>query len=207
MVTWFAALAVLGAAQVAQTPEVLQAVNPVHGVRFFTENGFSGFLALGAVILVVVGGEALYADLGHFGRRPIVHGWYGLVLPSLVLVYFGQGALLLDEPGAIDNPFYRLAPDWALVPLVVLATTATVIASQALISAAFSLTRQAAQLGYFPRVHVRHTSSTTVGQIYSRSPREAGSRSSWPPSCSSCSARGARAGYWSPSGSSGAARR
>jgi KUP system potassium uptake protein len=166
MVVWFAVLAVLGAAQVAQEPSVFRAINPTYGVRFFADNGFTGFLVLGAVILVVVGGEALYADMGHFGRRPIIFGWYGLVLPALVLVYFGQGALLIDDPAAIDNPFYRMAPDWALVPLVVLATMATVIASQALISGAYSLTRQAVQLGYSPRVLVKHTSPTEIGQIY-----------------------------------------
>ena len=166
MITWFVTIGVLGAAQIVREPGVARALNPVWGVQFFADNGFRGFLALGAVILVVVGGEALYADLGHFGRRPISMGWYGLVLPSLLLCYFGQGALLLADPADIDNPFYRMAPDWAIIPLVLLATMATVIASQALISAAFSLTRQAAQLGYLPRVHVRHTSASEIGQIY-----------------------------------------
>ncbi len=166
MIVWFSTIAVLGGAQVVQHPGVVRAVNPARAVEFFADNGARGFLALGAVILVVVGGEALYADLGHFGRRPIAHGWYGLVLPSLLLVYFGQGALLIDDPGAIENPFFRMAPDAAVLPLVVLATMATVIASQALISAAFSLTQQAAQLGYLPRVRVRHTSDTEIGQIY-----------------------------------------
>ena len=166
MVVWFATIAVLGAVNVAEHPSVFRAVNPRYAVSFFVDNGFRGFLSLGAVILVVVGGEALYADMGHFGRRPIMFGWYGLVMPSLVLVYFGQGALLIDDPAAIDNPFYRLAPDWALYPLVVLATIATVIASQALISGAFSLTRQAVQLGYCPRVQVTHTSPSQIGQIY-----------------------------------------
>jgi KUP system potassium uptake protein len=166
MVVWFTTIAVLGAVNVAGHPSVFRAVNPRFAVSFFADNGFRGFLSLGAVILVVVGGEALYADMGHFGRRPIMLGWYGLVMPSLVLVYFGQGALLIDDPAAIDNPFYRLAPDWALYPLVVLATIATVIASQALISGAFSLTRQAVQLGYSPRVRVTHTSSAHIGQIY-----------------------------------------
>jgi KUP system potassium uptake protein len=166
MVVWFTTIAVLGAANVGQHPGVFRAVNPGYAVSFFADNGFRGFLALGAVILVVVGGEALYADMGHFGRRPIMLGWYGLVMPSLVLVYFGQGALLIDDPGDIDNPFYRLAPEWALYPLVVLATVATVIASQALISGAFSLTRQAVQLGYCPRVRITYTSATQIGQIY-----------------------------------------
>ncbi|HEY8059253.1 MAG TPA: KUP/HAK/KT family potassium transporter, partial [Acidimicrobiales bacterium] len=166
MITWFVTIGGLGIAQIVREPGVTRAVNPVRGVQFFADNGFRGFLALGAVILVVVGGEALYADLGHFGRRPITLGWYALVLPSLLLCYFGQGALLLADPADIDNPFYRMAPDWAIIPLVLLATMATVIASQALISAAFSLTRQAAQLGYLPRVHVRHTSASEIGQIY-----------------------------------------
>ena len=166
MVVWFAVIGVLGAVQVVDHPDILRAIDPSHAVTFFADNGFTGFLVLGAVILVVVGGEALYADMGHFGRRPILLGWYGIVLPSLLLVYFGQGALLIHEPGAIENPFYRLAPDWALVPLVVLATAATVIASQALISGAYSLTRQAVQLGYSPRVHVQQTSATQEGQIY-----------------------------------------
>jgi KUP system potassium uptake protein len=166
MVVWFTTIGVLGAVNVAERPSVFRAVNPRYAVSFFANNGFRGFLSLGAVILVVVGGEALYADMGHFGRRPIMFGWYGLVMPSLILVYFGQGALLIDDPAAIDNPFYRLAPDWALYPLVVLATIATVIASQALISGAFSLTRQAVQLGYSPRVRVTHTSSSQIGQIY-----------------------------------------
>jgi KUP system potassium uptake protein len=138
----------------------------MHAVSFFAHTGRLGFLVLGAVILVVVGGEALYADLGHFGRAPIAWGWYGVVLPSLVLAYFGQGALLIRDPSAIDNPFYRLAPGWALYPLVALATAATIIASQALISGAFSLARQAVQLGFSPRLVVRHTSETHVGQIY-----------------------------------------
>ena len=150
----------------ADHPRVFRAVDPGYAISFFADNGFRGFLVLGAVILVVVGGEALYADMGHFGRRPIMLGWYGLAMPSLVLVYFGQGALLIDDPQAIDNPFYRLAPDWALYPLVVLATVATVIASQALISGAFSLTRQAVQLGYSPRVRISQTSPTQIGQIY-----------------------------------------
>jgi KUP system potassium uptake protein len=166
MVVWFTTIGVLGAIHVAGRPGVFAALNPAHALSFFAANGAEGFLVLGAVILVVVGGEALYADMGHFGRRPIVIGWYGMVLPSLLLVYFGQGALLIDDPSAIDNPFYRLAPAWALYPLVVLATMATVIASQALISGAYSLTHQAVQLGYSPRVFVRHTSASQFGQIY-----------------------------------------
>jgi KUP system potassium uptake protein len=166
MAVWFATMAVLGVGRIAQHPGVLRALAPSYAVSFFAHNGFTGFLVLGAVILVVVGGEALYADLGHFGRIPITIGWYSAVLPSLILVYFGQGALLLRDPSAIDNPFYRMAPHWGLYPLVVLATVATVIASQALISGAFSLTSQAVQLGYFPRVNVRYTSEKHIGQIY-----------------------------------------
>ncbi len=166
MIVWFVVTGGLGAASVVRRPGVLRAIAPSHAVSFFADNGFTGFLVLGAVILVVVGGEALYADMGHFGRRPILLGWYGLVLPSLLLMYFGQGALLIRDPSAIDNPFYRLAPDWGLYPLVVLATVATVIASQALISGAYSITAQAVQLGYSPRVLVRHTSEEQFGQIY-----------------------------------------
>ena len=166
MIVWFITIGVLGAAQIVRQPTVLRAVFPGYAISFFVRNGFTGFLVLGAVVLVVVGGEALYADLGHFGRKPILVGWYAAVLPSLLLVYFGQGALLLREPTAVVNLFYRLAPQWALVPLVILATSATVIASQALISGAFSLTHQAVQLGYSPRVQIRHTSPTQFGQIY-----------------------------------------
>jgi KUP system potassium uptake protein len=166
MIVWFITIAVLGANQLRREPRVLRAVWPGYAVRFFVDNGVKGFLVLGAVILVVVGGEALYADMGHFGRRPILVGWYGLVLPSLILVYFGQGALLIRDPSAIDNPFYRMAPHAMLYPLAILATIATVIASQALISGAFSLTHQAVQLGYSPRVEVRHTSEAQIGQIY-----------------------------------------
>jgi KUP system potassium uptake protein len=166
MIVWFITMGVLGVSQIAQMPTVMRGLSPTYAVSFFANNGFTGFLVLGAVILVVVGGEALYADLGHFGRRPITIGWYALVLPSLVLVYFGQGALLLRDPAAVDNPFYRMAPTWALVPLVIIATVATVIASQALISGAFSLTYQSIQLGYSPRVRVRHTSEHHIGQIY-----------------------------------------
>ena len=156
----------LGALEIGVAPEVLRAINPTHAVRFLADNGFTGFFALGSVFLVVTGGEALFADMGHFGRFPITLSWYGIVLPGLVLNYFGQGALLLTEPEAIDNPFYRLAPEWATIPLVVLATGATVIASQALISGAFSLTHQAAQLGYLPRLRIIHTSAEERGQVY-----------------------------------------
>jgi KUP system potassium uptake protein len=164
---WFTTLAVLGIAEIVRHPGVLRAVSPWYGVEFFGRNGTAGFLVLGSVFLVVTGGEALYADMGHFGRRPIRLTWFGLVLPALVLNYFGQGALLINEPArAAEHPFFMLAPDWALLPLVGLATIATVIASQAVISGAFSLTRQAVQLGYLPRLQIEHTSTREIGQIY-----------------------------------------
>lgn len=166
MLVWFLALAVLGLIQIVQAPEVLHAVNPVHAVVLFINHGWIAALTLGAVVLAVTGAEALYADMGHFGKRPIRLVWTFLVLPALVMNYFGQGALLLHDQEALENPFYHLAPDWAQAPLVVLATMAAVIASQAVISGAFSLTRQAVQLGYLPRREVRHTSAHEIGQIY-----------------------------------------
>jgi KUP system potassium uptake protein len=166
MLVWFLAIAVLGVAEAARRPEVLLAVSPHHAVRFMLQHGYLGFLVLGSVFLVVTGGEALYADMGHFGLRPIRMAWFVVALPALLLNYFGQGALVLRDPSAVENPFYRLAPSWALYPLVALATAAAVIASQALISGAFSLTRQAVQLGFSPRVDVEHTSSREIGQIY-----------------------------------------
>ena len=166
MFLWFITLGVLGAVQVVQHPGVVAAVNPLHGIRFFAHNGWHGYLVLGSVFLVVTGGEALYADMGHFGARPIRLSWYFFVLPALLLNYFGQGALVLLDPAAAEHPFFGLAPAWALLPLVGLSTLATVIASQAVISGAFSLTRQAVQLGYLPRVDIAHTSETEGGQIY-----------------------------------------
>ncbi|HEU4566364.1 MAG TPA: potassium transporter Kup [Gemmatimonadaceae bacterium] len=166
MLLWFASIATFGVLEIVQEPHILLAINPWYGVRFFIHNGTHGFLILGAVVLVVTGGEALYADMGHFGKRPIRLAWFAFVFPALLLNYFGQGALLLRDPSATDNPFYRLIPEPLLIPMVVLATTAAVIASQALISGAFSLTRQAMQLGYMPRVTVRHTSAHEAGQIY-----------------------------------------
>ncbi|MEO5935814.1 MAG: KUP/HAK/KT family potassium transporter, partial [Terriglobales bacterium] len=165
-VVWFVTIATLGIIQILKLPSVLAAVNPYYGVDFFVRNQGSGFLVLGSVFLVVTGGEALYADMGHFGRKPIRLAWAFLVLPALLLNYFGQGALLIQDPAAVANPFYRMAPEWALYPLVGIATAATIIASQALISGAFSLTMQAVQLGYLPRVHIEHTSAQTRGQIY-----------------------------------------
>ena len=163
---WFSTLAVLGVASILREPGVLAAFNPLHAVRFFQANGLAGYLVLGAVFLVATGGEALYADLGHFGEPPIQIDWFTVVAPSLLLNYFGQGALLLRDPAAAQNPFYRLVPEWGLYPLVVLATMATVIASQAVISGVFSLTRQAVQLGYATRMEIVHTSPREIGQIY-----------------------------------------
>ncbi len=166
MCTWFGVLAVLGAISVWETPEVLAALNPVYAFGFLVGDPWHSFLALGAIVLAVTGGEALYTDMGHFGKFPIRAAWFGLVLPALVLNYYGQGALLLKDPAAIQSPFYLLAPGWALIPMVVLATAATVIASQAVISGAFSVARQAVQLGYLPRMRIVHTSDTEAGQIY-----------------------------------------
>ncbi len=166
MLLWFATLGLLGALSIVRHPEVLAAVNPWYAVAFFVQHGVAGMIVLGAVVLAVTGGEALYADMGHFGKRPIRLAWFGFVLPALVLNYFGQGALLLYEPDAAHNPFYRLAPDWALYPMVALSTVAAVIASQAVISGAFSVTRAAIQLGYAPRMNVAHTSERAIGQIY-----------------------------------------
>jgi KUP system potassium uptake protein len=166
MVVWFITLAILGVSWIVRYPAVLAAVNPIYALRFFRENGLHGFTVLGAVFLAVTGGEALYADMGHFGKRPIRVAWFALVLPSLVINYFGQGALLLTAPESAEQPFFLLAPAWALLPLVVLATAAAIIASQALISGAFSLTRQAIQLGYSPRLDISHTSSHEIGQVY-----------------------------------------
>jgi KUP system potassium uptake protein len=163
---WFVAISLLGFQQIIRAPQVLAAINPIHGFEFFMINGWRGFVVLGAVFLVVTGGEALYADIGHFGTAPIRLTWFAVVLPALTLNYFGQGALLLVEPEAAVNPFYRMAPSWALYPLVVLATAAAVIASQAIISGAFSLTMQAIQLGYSPRLKVIYTSARIIGQIY-----------------------------------------
>jgi KUP system potassium uptake protein len=163
---WFFTLTMLGISQIIREPGVLAAVNPAHGFTFFLENGWRGFVVLGSVFLVVTGGEALYADMGHFGKRPIRVAWFVVVLPALLLNYFGQGALLIHTPAAVENPFYRMVPPWALYPVVIIATAATVIASQALISGAFSLTMQAVQLGYLPRVAIDHTSAREFGQIY-----------------------------------------
>ena len=166
MCVWFVVLAVLGVIEIAQNPAVLAAVNPAYAVRFVAANPLVAFLALGAVVLAVTGTEALYADMGHFGATPIRRAWLFFVGPALVMNYFGQGALLLAHPEAIKNPFYLLAPQWALIPLVILATIAAIIASQAVISGAFSLTRAAVQMGYCPRLKITHTSAREIGQIY-----------------------------------------
>ncbi len=166
MVVWFSVLGLLGLVAILRRPEVLQALNPLWAIRFFAGHSGTGIAILGAAVLALTGAEALYADMGHFGRTPIARAWFRLVLPGLLLNYFGQGALLLENPEAIRNPFYLLAPDWALLPLILLATLATIIASQAVISGAFSLTHQAIQLGYIPRMTVRHTSSDEQGQVY-----------------------------------------
>ncbi len=166
MLVWFATLATLGGFAIVREPAVLSALSPTHGAAFLATHGLVGLSILGIVFLVVTGGEALYADIGHFGTGPIRLGWYALVLPCLLVNYFGQGALILARPGEVSNPFYQLAPSWLLYPLVVLATMATVIASQAIISGAFSLTSQATRLGYLPRVRITHTSRHQRGQIY-----------------------------------------
>ncbi len=163
---WLATLALLGIRWIVTSPGVLLAINPLHAVDFFISNGAAGFLVLASVFLAITGGEALYADMGHFGRSPIRRGWFWIVLPALTLNYFGQGALLLANPQAIANPFYLLAPTWLLPPLIVLATAATVIASQAVISGVFSVTRQALNLGYLPRLRIDHSSEHEIGQVY-----------------------------------------
>ncbi|HSX64250.1 MAG TPA: potassium transporter Kup [Pseudoxanthomonas sp.] len=165
-VVWFITLAVMGVVNILHEPEVLQAINPIWAARFFMEYQWHGVFILGAVVLAVTGGEAIYTDMGHFGARPIRLGWYWFVLPSLMLNYLGQGALVLENPLAVKNPFYIGVPEWGRYPMIVLATAATVIASQAVITGGFSVARQAMQLGYIPRMHVKHTSSSTEGQIY-----------------------------------------
>jgi KUP system potassium uptake protein len=166
LATWFVVIAILGVRSLAMNPRALMAFNPLHAVSFFSRNGAHGFLALGAVILCLTGGEALYADMGHFGKLPIRLAWYGLALPALALSYLGQAAYLLDHPAAASRPFYSTVPLPLLYPMVALATLATIVASQALISAVFSLTRQATQLGFLPRVNIVHTSGSVAGQIY-----------------------------------------
>ncbi len=163
---WFLAIAAAGLARIGDHPDILLALNPAHAVRFLAENRGTGFLVLGSVFLVLTGGEALYADMGHFGRRPIRLAWFGLVMPALLVNYYGQGAFVLAHPEGVRNPFYLMLPGWAALPMVALATAATVIASQAVISGAFSITRQAILLGYVPRLEILHTSDRQIGQIY-----------------------------------------
>ena len=163
---WFVVIAFLGVVHIVLNPRVLAAVDPTYGIGFLASHGMIGLLTLGAVFLAVTGAEALYADLGHFGRRPIQIAWLALVLPSLLLNYFGQAALVLRSPAAVENPFFLMAPDWLQIPFVVLATAATVIASQAVITGAYSMTRQAIQLGLLPRLEIRHTSAARAGQIF-----------------------------------------
>ena len=166
MIAWFVVIAGFGLWNIAQNPIVLRALNPYWAWHFFATHDWHAVLILGAVVLTVTGGEALYADMGHFGKRPIRWGWFGFVLPALVLNYYGQGAVLLRHPEAVANPFYMSIPDWAQIPMLVLATTAAAVASQAVITGAFSVTRQAIQLGYLPRLHIKYTSKDTIGQIY-----------------------------------------
>ncbi len=166
IIVWFSTIGLLGAAEIARNPTIVHAINPLYGIRLILDDPALGYPVLGAVVLAVTGAEALYADMGHFGRGPIRRAWLRFVFPALLLNYFGQGALLLANPETVENPFYRLAPDWAVLPLVALASTATVIASQAVISGAFSLARQAVQLGYLPRMQVRHTSAEEMGQVF-----------------------------------------
>ncbi len=166
MLFWFGTLGILGIINIAHDPSILHAMNPFYAWQFFASHPWIAFVALGAVVLSVTGGEALYADMGHFGRLPIRLAWFGFVLPALLLNYFGQGALILHDVTSIKNPFYLLAPAWAVLPLILLATLATVIASQAVITGAFSVSRQALQLGYLPRMHIQHTSESEQGQVY-----------------------------------------
>ncbi len=166
MLLWFASLAILGLVQVIQNPQILAALLPMHGINFLLVNKFHGFIVLGAVFLAVTGAEAIYTDMGHFGKQPIRWVWFLVVFPALVLNYFGQGAMLLTDPEKASQPFYALVPSWAMIPMVLLATLATIIASQAVITGSFSLTRQAIQLGYLPRLRITHTSFSQIGQIY-----------------------------------------
>ena len=166
MLLWFGTLAILGVIGIAHNSAILHALNPFYALEFFMKQPITAFVSLGAVVLAVTGAEALYADMGHFGRRPVTLAWYILVLPALLLNYFGQGALILHDANAIKNPFYLLAPEWALIPLILLTTVSTVIASQAVITGAFSISRQALQLGFIPRMHIQHTSESMQGQVY-----------------------------------------
>ena len=166
MLVWFATIGYFGLLEIIDKPSILKALNPMYGLNFLLNHQGVSVAILGAIVLAITGGEALYSDMGHFGRSPIKFSWFLIVFPALLLNYFGQGALLIADPKAIDNPFYRLAPDWALIPLIILASTATIIASQAVISGVFSITSQAVQLGYIPRLRVKHTSDKEFGEVY-----------------------------------------
>ena len=166
MLLWFVTIGYFGLLEIIDKPSILRALNPMYGLNFLFKHQGVSIAILGAIVLAITGGEALYSDMGHFGRSPIKFSWFLIVFPALLLNYFGQGALLISEPKAIDNPFYRLAPDWALIPLIILASTATIIASQAVISGVFSITSQAVQLGYIPRLRVKHTSDKEYGEVY-----------------------------------------
>jgi KUP system potassium uptake protein len=166
MLVWFGTIAYLGLLEIIDKPSILRALNPMYGMNFLLNHQGVSIAILGTIVLAITGGEALYSDMGHFGRSPIKFSWFLIVFPALLLNYFGQGALLIADPKAIDNPFYRLAPDWALIPFIILASTATIIASQAVISGVFSITSQAVQLGYIPRLRVKHTSNKEHGEVY-----------------------------------------
>ena len=166
MVVWFAVIAAAGLGRIVAHPAIVKALSPSYGVEFFADHPGIAFISLGAIVLTITGAEALYADMGHFGRTPISRAWFFVVFPALTLNYMGQGSLILDTPSAIDNPFFLLIPHWGRIPMVVLATVATVIASQSVISGAFSVTRQAVQLGFLPRLTIRHTSAREIGQVY-----------------------------------------
>ena len=163
---WFLSIGVAGIWNIVKTPAILDALNPINALHFVTDHGVASFIVLGSVLLAITGAEALYADMGHFGKRAISIAWFSVAAPALVLNYFGQGALLIAHPEAIENPFYLAFPSWALYPMIALATAATIIASQATISGAYSMTQQAIQLGYLPRMAIKHTSARTMGQIY-----------------------------------------
>ena len=166
MVVWFCTIAILGIISIGTNPGVLRALNPYYAVEFLITNHFVGFLTLGATFLALTGAEALYADMGHFGLRPIRIAWFWFIFPALVLNYYGQGALIMKNPDAVQNPFYFLSPTWMIYPLIIFATAATIIASQAVISGTFSMTQAAIRLGYFPRLKIRYTSEEKIGQIY-----------------------------------------
>ena len=166
MLIWFATIGYLGLLEIIDKPSILKALDPIYGINFLINYSGVSIAILGAIVLAITGGEALYSDMGHFGRTPIKFSWFLIVFPALLLNYFGQGALLIADPKTIDNPFYRLAPEWALIPLIILASTATIIASQAVISGVFSITSQAVQLGYIPRLRIKHTSTQEFGEVY-----------------------------------------